>query len=175
MENLIERLRKIEALADRGTNGERENARRMLSDLCEKYGVTLEQLTEETKALYSFSARGDFERKLFFQVAAHVLQSRKIRNRKTKTGILAELTLPQSIAIRECWDHYRSAWHDQLGDFFVAFVHKNNVFCPKEEGIPDVVGASADRKVRIFDLMRGMHSAPFAVRITEESALRKTE
>lgn len=51
------KIRKLQELAQRGVGGEAINAQRVLDALCEKYGISLEQLEQEDKKKYVFPLR----------------------------------------------------------------------------------------------------------------------
>lgn len=165
METLIERLKKIEALARAGTAGERENAQRLLTALCKKYGVTLQQLTETEKDFYKFTFKGVFERRLFIQVLVFVMQSTDILHRKTARGFAIELTLAQSIDVRECWQHYRKIWLTQANDFMSAFIHKNGIWGPSSGEDKKSTEESMAAALRVMELMRGIRSHPWEKRL----------
>ncbi|MDR0872240.1 MAG: hypothetical protein LBN27_02075 [Prevotellaceae bacterium] len=49
MESIIEKLKKIQTLAERGCNGEMENAKFLLDKLLKQYNLTLEDLSSEIR------------------------------------------------------------------------------------------------------------------------------
>ena len=166
MESLVERLKKIEALANGGSEGERENAQRLLDQLCRKYSVTLEQIADQKKSWHAFAVRGERERKLFNIVIVHVMQTHNIRHIKTAKGYEWEMTTAQAIDVRDCWEHFLAAWRAQLDDFFMAFVHKNRIYGPpSDQPAPEVDAKTAAAAKRIADLMRGMASQPWEKRL----------
>ena len=48
-EKVLQRLRKLYALATQGVAGEKENAQRLLHELLEKYGLTIDAVDENRK------------------------------------------------------------------------------------------------------------------------------
>ena len=61
-ENLVSaaillKIKKLQELALRGVGGEAQNAQRVLEALCEKYGLTLEDLDQDAKVTYEFPLR----------------------------------------------------------------------------------------------------------------------
>lgn len=48
MNSMIEKLRKLQTLSERGEGGEVENATKLLYQLMEKYGITLDEISNET-------------------------------------------------------------------------------------------------------------------------------
>ena len=66
---ILLKIRKLQALAERGVGGEATNAKILLSALCEKYGIDESKLDEEEKQWYEFEMRTSVQ-KLFLQAAA---------------------------------------------------------------------------------------------------------
>lgn len=64
-EKTIQRIKKLQALAERGVGGEKETAAKMLQRLLEKNGIsTLEELEKEEVEYFLFSYKGRHEIKL---------------------------------------------------------------------------------------------------------------
>ena len=61
------KLGKLRELAVRGVDGEAENAKRMLDALCERYGITVEQMFDDEQRLRSWRVRSTLV-KLFLQL-----------------------------------------------------------------------------------------------------------
>ena len=53
-ESIKNNLKKLLALAERGVQGEAENARRLLEKLCMEYGVSMDELLDENQVKYHF-------------------------------------------------------------------------------------------------------------------------
>lgn len=51
-------LKKVRALAEHGVGGEAENAEKLLARMMKKYGISEEELDEETRVRHDFSRRG---------------------------------------------------------------------------------------------------------------------
>lgn len=64
---ILLKIRKLQALAERGVGGEATNAKILLSALCEKYGIDESKLDEEEKQWYEFEMRTSVQ-KLFLQL-----------------------------------------------------------------------------------------------------------
>ena len=64
-EKTIERIKKLQALAERGVGGEKETAQKMLNRMLEKNGISsLEELENEEYEYTLFSYNGKHEIKL---------------------------------------------------------------------------------------------------------------
>ena len=162
-DSILDRLRKIEALAQSGVAGERENAAEMLRVLCEKYGVTVEQLTAPETTRCWFTIKSKIDDDLLGQCVAMVLKTSRIRfsSRARERGF--ELTLAQEIDVREAFAHFRKAWQQQLEETFAAFIQLNGIVAPasddgeEKELTPD----ERARLRRMGQMMLGMTPRPW--------------
>lgn len=68
MSNKEELLKKIKALADRGVDGERENAQAILYRLMEQYGISEAEIEEDRRETAWFSYSQETERRLLNQI-----------------------------------------------------------------------------------------------------------
>lgn len=157
-ESLHAKLRKIKALAERGSHGEKENAMRMLEDLCRIHGVSPELLLSDEKRWFNFTFRNPWQRKLLSQCLFHVLQIREYSYRKQSTTLSVEMTAEQAIDVRACFSHYKKLWEEQLDDMFTAFVQKHRIFAPAgtEADDDDDEPMDPERLARLLAMMRGM-------------------
>jgi len=144
---LLEKLKKVKALADRGSGGERESAAALLERMMKKHGITDNDLEENVVQLYWIRYKTDYERKLLFQLAyMHTGPGHaagcvgKWTNRKRKeVGITC--TAAQYIEIHADFDFYREALAEEMDVFYTAFINKNHLFPPPElEGDLDDTG-----------------------------------
>lgn len=68
--DIIARLMKMKALAERGEGGERAAAESLLSAISEKYGINLDDLEQEAEAEYPLLVGKGWRLSLFIQLAA---------------------------------------------------------------------------------------------------------
>lgn len=61
-------LKKVRALAEHGVGGEAENAEKLLARMMKKYGISEEELDEETRVRHDFTYHGGEEKKILRQV-----------------------------------------------------------------------------------------------------------
>ncbi len=89
------KLRKLQALAEKGYKGEAEAAKRLLDKLCKQYGVSLEDiLDQEKKNRYRFEiGKGKIWLDLFVQCYANVTGSKELRYIKESSSIIRGVEL----------------------------------------------------------------------------------
>lgn len=134
-EKTIQRIKKLQALAERGVGGEKETAEKMLQRLLKKNGIsTLEELEEDEVEYFLFSYKGRHEIKLLKQCMYKVLgASEKIvsyRTSGTRQKIGIYCTKAQRIEIELEFEFYRNVFYEELSTFMDAFIQAQKIFPP---------------------------------------------
>lgn len=76
METIIDKLKKLAALAQRGEYGEADNARRLLEKQLQKYGLTMDDLENADRKERVFDYKTKYEFNLYLAVFVHALGSK---------------------------------------------------------------------------------------------------
>lgn len=144
-ERLLERLKGVKALAEKGSAGERDNAAALLTTLMKKHGISDADLEGAEVSIHWIRYKTIYERKLLFQISYMHLGSGHAsgcvgaysgRKRK-EVGI--KCTPAQFIEIEADYQFYRKALEEELDVFYSAFIQKNELFPP-----PDLSREGAD-------------------------------
>lgn len=134
MRNKEELLKKIKALAERGVGGEKESAEKLLSQLMEKYGITEEEISEDTVECEWFRYKDNIQKRLLNQIIYMILGNvdtyKRAGGRHKLIG--AYCTAAQRIEIEMNFEFFRNAMEKELKTFYSAFCHKNRLFPPEE-------------------------------------------
>lgn len=138
---LLERLNKIKALADRGVGGEKENAEVLLSRLLKKYGITEEEITCDTPTEHEFRFWGHYGDRLFTQVVYSVVPEATIYHYKHKRNChtrFVTCTEAEAIQIKETFEFYRYHLDEGFKNYYQAFILREEIFPenPPEETVP---------------------------------------
>lgn len=161
----LETLKKIKALAERGHEGEKEAAQRMLDRMMAKLDVDPSALEEkEEPRLVQFNYRDDFEKQILFQVYAKVMDSGKIHysQYKARTGMKRRtvgltITPAQEDEIRTLFAIYRKAFREELTRCLDAFIQVNQIFPTTRSSEPREVTPEERRKIdEMLRMMRAM-------------------
>ncbi|WP_271105121.1 DUF2786 domain-containing protein [Pseudomonas tohonis] len=125
------KLRKLIALAERGTGGEKENASRVLQKLLDRHGLALEDLTDEKCEMHWFRYSGKFERRLASQILAKVLDTTQVstwtsKAKRAQVGV--KLTAAQAIEFEIHFSALRVALKSCFDTAYGAFVQANDIF-----------------------------------------------
>lgn len=114
-EKTMQRMRKLQALAERGVGVEKNAAEKMLQKMMEKNGIrSLDELQSEKYEYVLFPYNGKYEKKLLKQCIYNVLTATgdrtyyRIKGKRQKLGIYC--TEAQKIEIQMKFDLYRKVF-----------------------------------------------------------------
>ena len=132
-EKTIQRMKKLQALAERGVGGEKETAEKMLQRMLEKNGIrSLDELQSEEYEYVLFPYNGKYEMKLLKQCIYKVLTAAgdrtyyRTKGKRQKLGIYC--TKAQKIEIQLEFDFYRKVFYEELDIFMSAFINAQKIF-----------------------------------------------
>ena len=135
-EELLEKIKKIKALADRGVGGEKMNAQATLERLMQEHGITEADLELEKVETEWFTYHDELERRILGQVIYSVTGKQPFgcvgaetgRKRK-KRG--ADCTAAQRLEIEFNYNFFCEAAKKEFEVFLYAFFVKNRIFPPE--------------------------------------------
>ena len=146
MENIIEKLRKIKKLADKGVSGEAESAKLLLTQLMEKYGIKDYQIDDnEPKEDYMFHVKNRLEEKLFFNCMANLFGSESeivdsgYNYKHRKKDLYFKMTYSEYVLAKEFFDfhlkYFKQTMEKEKEKILKAYIHANNIFdiTPQEQ------------------------------------------
>lgn len=132
-EKTVQRIKKLQALAERGVGGEKTTAQKKLAKLLKDNNInSLEELQEEKYEYTIFSYNGKHEKKLLAQCMYKVMGAKSDRTaykpygRRQKVGIYC--TKAQKIEIELEFEFYRNVFYEELGTFIDAFIQAQKIF-----------------------------------------------
>lgn len=149
-QKIQDKLRKLQALAERGVGGEKANAQRMLEKLLARHGLTLDHLADERRDMHWFAAPTTFERRLACQILAKVCNTDEppaYRNRKRPKQIGVEVTPAEAIEFELHYDALRKALEEHFQEAFSAFVQANRLFSSLSGDEPEPLISERDLRV----------------------------
>lgn len=166
MSEINERLKKIYALAQEGSEGEKEVAQQILDELLVKYGKSLSEIEdsaeEEKVEYYRFTFHGATEKRLLNQIMYKVTNNSTyyiIHNpysgRLIKTEIGCYCTKSQKIEIEFLFSFYTRLFWKEHDLFISAFIQKHRLFGDPTSDVR-TRERSYDEDMRIFQMMQGL-------------------
>jgi hypothetical protein len=161
-ETLINLLGKIRALADRGSPGERDVAQRKLTELLDRYNLTIEDLLDETTSPCRVPCRTALEEKILLDLYFHLTAVRRCEcayRRRGQRAIYFELTKAQATELSAYVHTYLPAWRRELHELqkaaHTAFIHVHALF-PAKNDPRQAVPLSREELRRILGIMSGI-------------------
>lgn len=128
-ERILQKIKRVQALAERGVAGEQESAAATLDRLMKQYGITEAELEEERREMEWFRYKTPIERKLLLQViysvtgrAAYGCVGKYTGRKRKQVGI--ECTAAERLEIQFDYDFFREALEEEMDRFFSAFLIK---------------------------------------------------
>lgn len=132
-DQLKERLKKIQALAERGVGGEAETAKKKLQKMLAENGMTEADLNEDKQQYYLFSYSGaPYRLKLLGQIIYKVLGATsgyklyKSKHTRNKFGVYC--TPAQKLEIDLDYEFYCNLFEQEMQLFLEAFISKQEIF-----------------------------------------------
>ena len=176
MDRIIEKLKKILALAERGERGEADNARRMLEVELRRYGLTMEDILTNKRTMRIFKYNSNEERQLFVQILVNYLGSKHETLKKStydkyqkEVYVVTDLEYVDLSGMYEFYKaQYRKERKTLLHDMIRAFVKKHNLYdSTPDESQPDGQKIDWDEWRRILALSSAMESVSYRKSITQ--------
>lgn len=131
MSETINLLRKLKALADRGIEGEKDAAQKMLLKMCQKHGITIEEIDGEKIYRKRFKV-SEKDQKLFNQIVAHVCGGQQQMYGR-RTDIFFDMTDSQYLETLCKFDFYNKELKKEYDIFYSAFVMRNELYPESSE------------------------------------------
>ena len=151
-EDIIAKILKVKALAERGSEGEKANAERMLSELMQRYNISDEDINVDKQDVYLLDTENEMFLQLFVQIYhlnygrdREILDGTKIPKKLKKEwagygfgdengNIAIKCTKAEFIEIKMLFDIYKEDLKRQYDTFLYAYFIKNELLVqPTEE------------------------------------------
>lgn len=155
-ESLKAKLRKLQALAEKGCYGEAQAARHAIETLCAKYGISMEDVLDfDKKRVYTFEiGRGKDMMHLFIRCLDNVCCTDGMKYSKpTRSSIRIELTALTYAEVSALFDWHKQNFERELKqireDFMSAYIGKHNLLFDTERS-----GTASGDKLTEEDIAR---------------------
>lgn len=147
-EEILNRLMKLKALADRGVGGERKNAERLLAEIAAEHGIDLARLDDEELKTFAITLSDKFSRKLLCQLCA--LKRKELERDgalvsnsddrltmwstyKKNRYVVKSCTDAEWVEISTKLEILARAFKKQLEEFYSAFLFANRLMVEEDE------------------------------------------
>lgn len=141
-EKTVERIKKLQALAERGVGGEKTTATKMLQKMLEKNGIkSLEELATEEVEYFLFSYSGKHEimllKQCMYKVIGAAAGRHYYRTKYTRQKLGTYCTKAQKIEIELEFEFYRNIFYEELSDYMIAFIQAQEIY-PQDAPIRNI-------------------------------------
>lgn len=177
MDRIIDRLKKLLALAERGERGEADNARRMLEAELQRHGLTLDDIRSERKSTRVLKYCSNEELQLIIQIILNYSGStseafKEARYNARKREIYIELSDMEYVDISNMCDFFKAQYRKErkrlLHDMIMAFVQKHSLYDSTPQERPDNDREfDWDKLMRILALSSTMEDVTFRKQISK--------
>ena len=162
-EKTIQRIKKLQALAERGVGGEKTTAQKKLAKLLKDNGInSLDELQKEEYEYTIFSYNGKHEIKLLRQCMYKVMGTKSDRTAYKPYG------RRQKIEIELEFEFYRNVFYEELSTFMDAFIQAQKIF-PEDAPVGDYDEFN-ERDMKIAFMATGIERRSRAAMIEESEA-----
>ena len=135
MSKYIELAKKLKALAERGIDGEKQTAEKMLSALLKKHKITIEEIEDEKLEKYYFkleTGEHDLWHQIIKQVNYYIkcygeFPKKLIKELELGGNYMIECTATNYIEIEAKYSFYKRLYNDELDIFYSAFLKANDL------------------------------------------------
>lgn len=161
-ERILERIKAVQALAERGDRGEKENAAAMLERLMKQYGITETELAEDRREIAWFRFKTPLERRLLNQIIYTVTGRAGyscvgMHTNRPRKMLGLECTAAERLEIEFSFEFYNAALEKELDRFYIAFLQKNRIFPDNPiDDVPDAGEINLEEAQRLSMMMAGM-------------------
>lgn len=157
-DKIVDKLKGIKALAERGIDGEKTAALNLLDKLMTKYNITDSDLEKEDTNLEFFKFENELHRKLISQIIYMILGDVEMYRQKYKyKQIAVYCTKAECLEIKICIEFYWRAFNEEMELFYFAFLEKNSLFpTPEKAGNVSEIKLSSNDMLKLNYLMEGM-------------------
>ena len=157
--SLRAKLKKLLALAERGTQGEGENARRLLEKLCKEYSISIEELLDENQVkFYTIDiGRNAVYKNLFTQCYSKVFQKESMSYRQTsRSQISVEMTALQYAELVGLFEWHKANFNQELEEMkeniLIAYCRKHHLY--RDVKPEDDIKLTAEKMKRLLKIIQ---------------------
>ncbi len=163
-ERLLQKIKRVQALAERGVGGEKDSAAALLETLMARYDITEADISAEREELAWFRYKTDLEQRLLCQIiysvtgkAASGCVGAYTGRKRKEVGVYC--TAAERLEIEISFEFFNAAMGTELERFYSAFLIKNQIFPPpgkSEIDIPPPEERSDEEEFKLSAMLAGM-------------------
>ncbi len=163
--DVMRKLSKILALAERGIGGEKTNAQSALKKMLEKHGLSLEDIInkdEEDLTVEKYRYNLKQEKELLFQLYARLKNTSEIKYFEGQGHHISfKLTPLEHVELKEMFRYFNRLFKEEMSIIVTAFIHKHELY---NQSPTDKVCSSdkdLERDLRVQQMMKNMKRSDY--------------
>lgn len=174
MSIIIEKLRKVKALAERGIDGEKEVAILKLQAICAKYGIRYEDLDKVELIEREIKFYDKIEKQLIIQIIGVIIEPDERNFYRRRSRLLIDLSDAE-------WEQFKHAWNFHKGQFkkerakairaiLLGYIHKHDIFTENQRNPTDEKHEQTDLDLleMMVGIMSGMENNTYHKALTQK-------
>lgn len=157
-ESIKNKLNKLLALSERGVQGEAENARKLFENLCNEYGISIEDLLDKNKKEWHIFDVGkdNIYKDLFSQCYFSLLDENSMSYKSvSRSKIAVELTAMQYADLVTLFEWHKDNFRKDLDNIkqniLIAYCRKHHLYSHKDTDNDREL--TDDERRRLFKIM----------------------
>lgn len=173
-DKIIELAKKLHALAERGVDGEKEAAAKMLDRMMKKHKLTMEMLIGSDVKEHKFKVLAT-DKKFFIQIVASIMgRNADLYSYVNEKGKYRNLTLnctaADAVLVEAKFAFFKKAYEKEQAVFYRAFIQQNRLYTKpddNDEGEDDepLTPEQKAELYRMAQMMQGMDRHIFTKQI----------
>lgn len=174
-EEILNKIRKVQALAERGVGGEKESAEKRLIELMEKYDITWDDLGKEEEIIFWYTAKGKDWKMLINQILgingvryAFVEPNSQTKNARLLRGcadrprganVVMICSRVKFIEMTTAYEIYQRSFDEHYESFVYAFLDQNKLLDMSRTNNKELTPEEEQTYRRAIRMMRGVDKA----------------
>jgi len=163
-DKILNLAKKVKALADKGSDGEKNAARDRLTKICQKYNISEDELIvlEEVNDFFIYVS-DPLEKELLKNVVCMVLSVKGFRWKERNNCIKLKMTSSDFGNVNQAFEHYRDMFSNYKKHLLDAIIIKNDIYCKKVDPSPNSINPNLVTKQENVDKSNSTESTPIKI------------
>jgi hypothetical protein len=165
-EKIIDKLKKIQEYAERGDKHEAESAKKLLSKLLERHGLSLDDISDEQRKMYCIKTTSQLCPVLFMCFVSFLNEERRDRifaYRGKRFVFYVELSAIEYVDLMQLYEfhtrQFKKELKKELSAFEAAYQYKHNLYSHDESpsGESEYELEDISRIINIINNLENIH------------------
>ena len=156
-----ELLKKIKALADTGIGGEKDNAKKILKELMQKFNIKEDELDEEVIKDFDIKIPKFFKTlnlamQIIYSIIGNEVGSGKGLFIKNKRKYIVKATTSEFLEFEAKFKFYFYYYKKEINRFYSAFIQANEIFPSADKAIKPTIKELTEEDYKMLSLAKNL-------------------